>query len=179
MTRTRQQVGAYSRRKGIAFERKMAKYWSDWTGIECRRTPMSGAYGIEWGLAGDLMFMNQFKTPGQAGLCIELKCGYNWTWDGILKGRSVVFQWWAKLAAEAESLGAHPVLMMKKARGDIWVAVDSQWTCGVEHPRDPTGQKVSLNFESTVHVCSPQVITFIRASEVSRWVIPTLDFTRR
>ena len=52
----RSKVGKRSRRKGASFERDIARVFSAWLGCNVRRTPMSGAYGGEWNLGGDLMF---------------------------------------------------------------------------------------------------------------------------
>lgn len=51
-------AGASSRRKGAAFENRLAKRFAKWWpgGYEFKRTPMSGgsALKIGWGLAGDI-----------------------------------------------------------------------------------------------------------------------------
>jgi hypothetical protein len=52
----RSKVGKRSRNKGASFERAISKRFSEWLGCKVRRTPMSGAYGSDWHLGGDLMF---------------------------------------------------------------------------------------------------------------------------
>ena len=141
MTRTPKQVGAYSRRKGSAFEREVALMFSNWTGLVCRRTPMSGAYGSDWGLAGDLMFMSD-EPPN---FIVELKRREGWTWEGILNGRGPIFKWWATLNEEcqADSRDPEPILVFKKNRGEIWLAF--RWFSHAPSPltRSPPLQSAS------------------------------------
>jgi len=139
MKRNNQQRGAYSYQKGARFERECAEIFSQWAGCDCRRTPRSGAYGSEgWGwLAGDLMFkvaeLDQVPChqcqQGQAcdlnhvPFYIELKRREGWTWAATLAGKGPVIDWWAKCRAEAETLEQYPLLVFKRNRGPIWVAV--------------------------------------------------------
>ena len=157
MTRTPKQVGAYSRRKGSAFEREVALMFSNWTGLICRRTPMSGAYGPDWGLAGDLMFMSD-EPPN---FIIELKRREGWTWEGILNGRGPIFKWWEKLNDECklDPRKPEPILGFKKNRGEIWLGFRWLLSCPFVFDEPPA-----------VTVRLPNVpITLCRAKDVSGW----------
>jgi len=126
MSRTPSQVGAYSRRKGAAFERKIARLFADWTGYPCRRTPMSGAYGAEWNLAGDLMF-SRGDHPWKSNsppLLIELKRREGWTMDQIVARTGPFFDWWRKLGSE-----------WRKATEVIYTQDQAWWKR--THPDDP------------------------------------------
>ena len=141
MKRSKQQLGAYSRRKGTAFERQGALMFTEWTGLPCRRTPGSGSYGHEWGLAGDLMFHGE----GSPHIMVELKRREGWTWPAIFTGKGPIFGWWTRLCREADEAPnkPNPVLIFKKNRGSIWVAtrpwnaVVSGGTLPIRRPRTP------------------------------------------
>lgn len=107
--------GAMSRRKGVTFERYVAKVFTEWWGSEVRRTPLSGAYGGEWNLAGDLMFQEPFPY------LVELKNRENWTMEQVFEGRGPVFDWWTKASKEAAAAGLEPMLVFSRARKNVYV----------------------------------------------------------
>ena len=160
MTRSKKQLGKYSRRKGAAFEREGADMWATWTGLPCRRTPRSGAYGGEgWdNLAGDLMFSGD-NTPN---IIIEIKRREGWTWEGLLNGKGPVYDWWAKVREEAKQSktpNTEPILMFKKNRGQIWVACQFLFNTGFLFDEIPD-----------VSIRIPHVpITIFKAQAVSGW----------
>ena len=129
--RTKQEIGRHSRRKGSAFEREIARLFSRWCdGLPCRRTPMSGAYGPEWGLAGDLMFQGD-NVPN---VIIELKRRESWTWPSLLNNRGAVIRWWRTLVKECKKdpRDPEPVLIFKRNRGEIWIGCRSLHSIGAQ-----------------------------------------------
>lgn len=106
--------GAMSRRKGVAFEREMSKVFGDWWGAPVRRTPLSGAYGPEWGLNGDLMFgVRDGKT---CPIHVELKKHEAWRLEGMFDAWENVRKWWTQAASQSRGLQHIPWLVIARNR---------------------------------------------------------------
>ena len=103
--------GKKSREKGVAFEREMAIAFTSWWGSAVRRMPLSGAYGAEWNLAGDLMFVTPFP------FYVELKKRENWSLAHLMhEERGPVPGWWRTASAEALLAGQRPLLIVARNR---------------------------------------------------------------
>jgi|TARA_Y100000034_G_scaffold94895_1_gene115074 hypothetical protein len=104
-------IGAKSRRKGSRFERKVANDFEKWLGIQCRRTPMSGAYGEEWNLGGDLMFDRPIPWY------VELKRREGWRLETFFAPTGpgkMAYQWATKAEGEALKAGKVPMVIFSK-----------------------------------------------------------------
>ena len=80
----RKKLGKANRRKGHDFERKVAKFISNHTGSDWRRTPYSGAGHI----SGDV-----FRLPTPFPYAIELKNRKDITLDKIFKNPDTIKQY--------------------------------------------------------------------------------------
>jgi len=105
-------MGKMSRQKGARFEVEVAKQFTEWTGMNVRRTPRSGAYGGEnWkSLTGDLMFDHDWPYV------VELKNRESWKLEDVFAGKGEVWEWWTKLREEATVAKKKPMLIIKKNR---------------------------------------------------------------
>jgi len=104
-------AGVKSRRKGANFERKVANQFEKWLGIGCRRTPMSGAYGEEWNMGGDLMFDRPIPW------FVELKRREGWRLESFFAnngGSALAFRWATKAKEEAFASGKVPLVIFSK-----------------------------------------------------------------
>ena len=94
-----------SKVKGNKNELKVAKAISKWTGVEFRRTPMSGAIHVplHW-LAGDIFCTDQsFNFP----FAVEAK-----HYHKLTDGKMITFFMQAK--ADADRINKHPLLMARE-----------------------------------------------------------------
>jgi hypothetical protein len=108
--------GKYSRSKGVAYERRIAQRLTDWVGSPVRRTPLSGAYGAEWKMAGDMMFQDQFP------FYVELKNREGWRFEQLFTGAGPVVKWWWDTRREADLAGLRPLLIFTRNRVPSFVA---------------------------------------------------------
>ena len=123
--RTHSQAGKYARTKGAVFERDMARVFSKWSATNVERCPGSGVYGKRIkGLTGDLVF------PDDPPLCVELKRREGWTWTSLLKGKTEFPHWWEQTWHACPPAQA-PVLVFKKNRGAVWIALPAAYFCEV------------------------------------------------
>jgi len=115
-----------SRAKGSFFERAVAKRWSKWSGLEIRRTPMSGgwSHSAKFGVSGDLVCDNKHFP-----FHVECKNHLTWFIDDIItgvrdEGTTSIHQWWLQCLKTCPpkktpvllfKRNHRPVLMMMKA----------------------------------------------------------------
>lgn len=110
-------MGAKSRNKGNAFERKVAKILSDWSGLELRRTPLSGGWSSDSRVSGDLVAIDHPEFY----MHVECKKQEAFSWEATLQGHGIFYDWWEQ-AANACPETKFPVVIFQKNRGDIWIA---------------------------------------------------------
>ena len=115
----RSKVGKRSRNKGASFERAISKQFSNWLGCNVRRTPMSGAYGSEWHLGGDLMF--DIDVPWY----VELKNRESWRLEQLFAAKQCgpVLDWLSSTWEEAEQAEKVPIVVFTRNRVETYVAV--------------------------------------------------------
>jgi len=100
--------GKGSREKGKRFEREVAKRLSEWSGLEARRTPMSGGYD-KLKFPGDIIISEDFP------ICFELKNEEGWTLSQLLfSEKCSILKWWEQCRNEAKISGKVPVLIFTK-----------------------------------------------------------------
>lgn len=111
--------GKYSRNKGANFERKVAKTLSDWSGLELRRTPLSGGWAKHNPNAvGDIACID---IHNEFPLCVECKCGQGWELESVFRGKCKLFESWWKQATDNCPAGKIPVLIFSKNYSEDWV----------------------------------------------------------
>lgn len=130
-------MGKMSRDKGSRFEREVAHQLTEWTGRQFRRTPMSGAYGGDWGLAGDIMC-----EPGAPHFpwTMELKNVEGWSLEQLATDTGPFGRWMDQAYGENRSrptvTGSRnfPVLVFTKNRSLVYAALphtaDWAWSGG-------------------------------------------------
>lgn len=108
----RSAIGARSRRKGATNEQQLARAFTAWWGSEVRRTPMSGAYGRTWALAGDLMFTREDPFPFH----VEAKAREKWEMEHLFEPERTgpVLGWWGETESEAEYQKCFPMLIFTR-----------------------------------------------------------------
>tara|TARA_R110000824_G_scaffold199734_4_gene383696 strand:+ start:274 stop:816 length:543 start_codon:yes stop_codon:yes gene_type:complete len=120
-------AGVKSRRKGANFERKIAGDFRKWLGIGCRRTPMSGAYGEEWNMGGDLMFDRPIPW------FVELKRREGWRLESFFAdncGSALAFKWATKAKDEAYASGKVPLVIFARNYTTSFVMVPERHIVG-------------------------------------------------
>lgn len=135
--------GKRSREKGFRFEINMAKKFQAWWQTPVKRVPLSGAYGAEWGLAGDLMFGRSWLPEALAELAdvppeminkpppfpyyVELKKRESWKLEHLLTSdKGPVKDWWVTAVSEAEIARQRPLLIVARNRVDPLVVMRAQ-----------------------------------------------------
>lgn len=111
-----------SRDKGSKFERKVAKMLSEVYGCEFHRTPLSG--GLHWreanGVSGDIVPPEDISFPYN----IECKnVETDWDFDKIISGTSKFWEFWEQASRDAKENKKIPLLIFKKNRKDIHIAM--------------------------------------------------------
>ena len=110
-------MGKYSKDKGSAFERKIAKILSEAFGVELVRTPMSGGWGrLE--TKGDLVTRDDFPYH------VECKKREGWTLDCLLsgKGDKKLEGWWAQTKEQCPE-NKIPLLVFSKNFAPTYVRI--------------------------------------------------------
>jgi len=137
--RTRSQAGKMAKRKGNAYENKVAKMFTKWLGHPFRRVPSSGGWDK---LAGD----GKKVAPGDIycsdpdyHFCHVVECKNrerSWDFGRLLTGKCKPFwDWWDQVCGDAEpfvpheqegswSLGRSPMLVFTKNGEEDFVAVE-------------------------------------------------------
>jgi Holliday junction resolvase len=102
-------IGSRSRRRGAAYERRIAKLLTDKFGVEFKRTPMSGG----WTPVGDITP----KDPSVASVMpfvIECKKREAWRLEGVFTPvhKKTFLAWMAQAEADVAKAGGHKVPMV-------------------------------------------------------------------
>ena len=116
------------RKKGASYERLIAKELTAWSGVELRRTPMSGG----WAKTGDITP----KAPEDMVewiFNIELKKHQGWHLEDLVKGtnKGKMLTWWNQCKADcakSKKVKRTPILIFSKnqdasyvwMRGEDW-----------------------------------------------------------
>lgn len=113
-----------ARSKGSTFERKIAQEVSVWTGIEFKRTPMSGG----WAKTGDIT-PKEPKEMVKFPFNLELKNQESWSWGllfqkgvdrkrkkKLIKGKLMgpVKDWWLQAKGDAKKSKRIPILIFTR-----------------------------------------------------------------
>ena len=103
------------RPKGQKFERDIAKLLTVWTGVEFRRTPMSGG----WNKTGDITPKNP-EMMEKFPFSIECKNHENWSLGKLLGATryeelpAPIRKFWGQAVSDAEESGKIPILIFKQ-----------------------------------------------------------------
>jgi len=101
-----------SRAKGATFERDTAKLFSEWTGIQFRRTPMSGG----WAKTGDITPVNP-KEMDSFRFNVECKNQQVWSFGDLIKdihNNDGIESWWIQAANDGEKSKRIPLLVFTR-----------------------------------------------------------------
>lgn len=119
-----------SRTKGASFENKIAKVFSEWSGMDVKRTPQSGGWAnASFGVTGDLVCSNK-RFPFH----VECKKREGWHLDDLVTGvrvrdtRSIV-AWWNQ-AIETCPEGKEPLLVFARNNRQVLVMVREDFVVG-------------------------------------------------
>ena len=128
-------AGAKSRRKGANFERETAVLFRKWWGDGVQRTPMSGAYGPEWELAGDLMFVDPPKSQPHRRwpFYVELRNRESWRLEQLYAGEGPVFAWLEETKGAAMKMDLLPMLIIHRAFVPALVCIRQQEIDGMRY----------------------------------------------
>lgn len=100
-----------SRQKGSTYERQIAKLFTKWSGVEWRRTPMSGGWSktIDFGVAGDLVCAHD------TDIHVELKNREGWCLTDLIFGLRVnagIVSWLKQAERDAKANGKPVALLI-------------------------------------------------------------------
>jgi len=115
--------GINGRTKGHTFERKLAKILSKWSGVELRRTPMSGG----WAKTGDVTPVKP-RDMENWPFNVEAKCYAKDTFrfQELLKsadGGSIMV-WWKQCLNDAKISNKKPMLIFTQNYDENYVLMD-------------------------------------------------------
>ena len=108
-----------SRAKGARAEADIVKKLSDYTGLNFKRIPMSGALDASHGLKGDVYIPNSLNI-----FCIEVKHykDDHYTSKLLTDKKPQLIEWWEQTIREAAQISRKPLLIFKFDRSKIFVA---------------------------------------------------------
>ena len=172
----RSKVGRRSRQKGAGFERRISKKFSEWLGCKVRRTPMSGAYGSDWHLGGDLMF--DIDVPWY----VELKNRENWRLEQFFSHDPCgpVLEWLQSTWDEAEKADKVPMVIFTRNRVDSYVALPLfhlerdllvRDACRINSVMFIPGMWVIAPLDSFMEVVSPETVRGWRTAQEMLWEV--------
>lgn len=105
--------------KGSEYERKIAKLLAKWSGMELRRTPLSGGWARQNPRAsGDIVCITGDDFP----LHVECKDQESYSWETALHGKGPLVDWWDQTIRTCPE-GKIPVLVFSRAYYDDWVMI--------------------------------------------------------
>lgn len=170
----RSAVGKRSRNKGASFEREISKQFSEWLGCKVRRTPMSGAYGSEWHLGGDLMF--DIDVPWY----VELKNRESWRLEQLFSAnpKGPVLKWLESTWREAEQAEKVPMVIFKRNRVEAYVALPLfhverdlllRDACALETVMFVPGMWVITPLDCFMEAVSPETVKEWRTIQKKLW----------
>lgn len=110
-----------SRDKGIRFERKIAKAFSESLGLDIRRTPLSGGWAKGSAeVAGDLVCVD---NPDDFPYHVECKCSEGWKLESLFTDQHKWFDdWWEQCVTECPE-GKIPLLVFTRNYTPEFVAL--------------------------------------------------------
>lgn len=117
-------MGRKSKTKGSAYELKIAKELSKWTGENVHRVPQSGAGGHTWGadsrMNGDIVF----PVGSKNSLIYECKKIEGWGFHHLLLNIGQIKEWWEQVVLDSRRMKEHnmsPCLIFSKNRDKDYV----------------------------------------------------------
>lgn len=108
-----------SRAKGARAEADIVKKLSEYTGLNFKRIPMSGALDASHGLKGDVYIPNSLNI-----FCVEVKHykDDHYTSKLLTDKEPQLLVWWKQTIREAAQISRKPLLIFKFDRSKIFVA---------------------------------------------------------
>lgn len=108
--------------KGNAFELKIAKILSEWSGKKFHRTPASGA--LHW--ENDKRVISDIVPPQDLNWPLSIECKnvvYDWDFSLLIKETSTFWKHWKQATDDAKREGMIPMLVFTKNYRDTYVAL--------------------------------------------------------
>lgn len=110
--RTKSQIGRASRRKGKAFERWCARYFTKWTGLKWETTRNSGRTDLK----GDIYAVSRPDLP----LIVECKDDKRYTVHAMLKPTKAFVETMSYIRLDRLRYGDNLIIIVKNPTG-VWV----------------------------------------------------------
>lgn len=110
-----------SKKKGDAFERKIAKELGSWWGEKFNRSPQSG--GASW--ASDNNAVGDIVTPSYSNFPLVIECKHreNWLIDNVLLNNKEPHTWWSQVVNDSSKVNKVPCLIFTRNRAQDYVAL--------------------------------------------------------
>lgn len=128
MSRSPSEAGKYSNRKFKTLERRVAKEFRDWTGVDFRRTPGSGGLNKATSYkVGEKEFTSDLMADRPLAYSIEIKSGVGFSLDAMLVNPDTCrfTKWWLQVCNDADSIDTNPLLWFKPQPNLDWIALDA------------------------------------------------------
>lgn len=115
--------GSGGMQKGKAYERKVAKYLSNWwKPFKFSRVPQSGAYRG----ANESEFAGDIATEPASRFPFVVECKHReggWTLESVLLNKLDVRNWWAQCVGDARRVKRSPLLIFTRNYADDFVMI--------------------------------------------------------
>jgi hypothetical protein len=127
--------------KGKRFELRVAKLLSEWSGLDLRRTPMSGAWASG---TGDLIpAVGELDFP----FVVECKHEEGWEFDHLLNGKGLFLGWIEQAVRQAQ----HKTELTGVLHWPLLVFTRNRRAIYIMFPTDIIGQSIITTHISLAH----------------------------
>ena len=128
MTDEQSAIGRRSKRKGKAYEARVAKLWSDFTGENFRRVPSSGGFNKFGGLvvATQIFTGDVFSNNPNFIFSVEAKNRQDISLTALLKNppTATITSYWYQCVEDARNNKKKPIMFFKPNMYDDWICLD-------------------------------------------------------
>lgn len=134
------------RKKGSAYERRIAKLFERWWGTKVSRTPLSGGWGNkkEFETCGDLI------CQGGWPFSIECKCYKKWHLEQLLTGEKCKIKSWWKQSVDDAGHKKIPLLVFTRNHQPNFIMLRvNDWREKLSHQWDTLGPTMEFYMEET------------------------------
>ena len=161
-------IGRSNVNRAKAHERQVAKWLTEWSGVEFRRRRVTGrdhATTVIDGTADVICTRPDFKYA------VECKSGAGFSLDAVMAGggKTKFDQWWNQALEDAELSGKEPMLFIKPGTGQNWIATKrgiSLW------PKDAGQRGTEWRASLGLDLPHETAVVFHRAEDFFEYVDP-------
>lgn len=191
----RSNIGRRSKRKGKAYEARVAELFTKFTGISFRRTPNSGGYNKSGGVViADHLFSGDIICDNPNFIFnVEAKNRENLSLPALLKNPCTSFsEYWFQCLEDAARADRIPIMVLKPDHSNDWVCIpycymqilgltkSNHYIFMCYHnpvtlitiKRTNTGKKIS-KYKTVMRLPTPAILDW---SEFTKWLKPELCF---